>query len=98
MSDRQLPPIAKELIAAKKRIENEDDWCQGQFQNGHRVCAATALCEASESGNAYEWFIASALLLRPRITCVSELNDEVGHKAVMETFDHAIARAIAKGK
>ena len=94
MSDRKLNPVAKELISAKKRIENPKNWCQYGFEIDGRECAWQAASHYSWEvrrrlrQSCLELFNESSLMLT---------NDCLGHAAVMRAFDHAISRALAGG-
>ena len=99
MSDRKFGPITRELIAAKKRIENEDDWCRGSYHRDGALCAAAALGYPFKTGEALHALIAAAQELEPDAGLpVLYINDTLGHAAVMQMYDHAIARAIKEGK
>lgn len=92
MSNRKLGPIARELIAAKKRIENPENWCPegvGQLgEAGQRKCAIRAL---GGSMPAF-WFLMD--LTDDSIISVNAR----GHAAVMQMYDHAISKAAREGK
>jgi hypothetical protein len=92
MSDRKLNPIARELIAAKKRIENSENWCRGAFELNGRMCALGALLMSKQNAipvlrrSAKELFGLAAV----------QVNDYLGHAAVMQMYDLAISKALSQ--
>ena len=109
MSERKITPVAAELIAAKKRIENEVDWCpegQGQYGiDGDRLCAVHALnfTLGKNHSTAHRMLqeVASEMIERPLLKqdndAIIQVN-AMGHKTVMALYDHAIQRALSEGK
>lgn len=112
MSNREVGPVAKELIAAKKRIEDPENWCVGCL-----LSPKGEMCALGAAGvRGYEWkdnplvplLAKSARELFPqasRARAVCEdvdfawwVNDTLGHSAVMRMYDHAINRALSEGK
>jgi hypothetical protein len=102
MSDRKLTAIAKELIEAKKRIENPENWCAGRFGFGSgRLCALGAIFAGRPVGETLHATIRAlddAADESFRKGGAISVNDDLGHAAVMQLYDHAIARALAEGK
>lgn len=43
MSNRTLPPVAADLVRAKKRIEDPENWCKGSYNLGESYCLLGAL-------------------------------------------------------
>lgn len=43
MSRREIPAVAKELLAAKRRIENPENWCTRSYFREGRRCGLGAL-------------------------------------------------------
>lgn len=105
MSKRELTEVAKELIAAKKRIENPENWGQDSYWYEGRRCALGALYNITNmttcisDGTPIQHAAHLALnaagfqLGLGGIVCV---NDDKDHAAVMLVFDHAIATEIQK--
>lgn len=106
MSDRQIGAVARELIAAKKRIEDSDNWCQGAISTDDgRMCAYGALGMTSIAACVQLLDDAAKALFpdvcerkRSALAPAPWVNDTVGHAAVMAMYDHAIQRAISEGK
>jgi hypothetical protein len=94
MSDRKIGAVARELIEAKKRIEDPANWCTPLTYKRGRMCAMTALIE---HGGGYDLLSQVSLELfdglRPH-----QVNDKLGHAAVMQMYTHAINRALNEGK
>lgn len=96
MSDRKVGSITKELIAAKKRIENPENWCVGSYQTGGKFCAVGALLMFEHDHEARtRLYVAASELYH---TIPHAVNDYFGHPAVMRIYDHAIQRALSEGK
>jgi hypothetical protein len=95
MSDRQLNPIAKELIAAKKLIQDPDNWCQRHPRRGNKFCARGALDEVGASFKAWD-LLAGACLPICGYHSVIVCNDSKGHAAIMQAFDLAISKALSQ--
>lgn len=95
MSKRIIPQVAKDLMAAKALIEDEENWwCKAKGEGEeHQNCAVTALCAIPD------WNYASYRLLQEASISLFGLhpdkaNDRLGHSAVMLMFDRAISLAI----
>lgn len=95
MSNRELGPIAKELIAAKKRIENPKHWWDGTPTTIKRGdCAVSSLGLAAVEERRCLRHSAEELFGMGTMS----VNDTLGHAAVMQIYDHAIAKAVRDGK
>ena len=101
MSDRKLPQLAKDLIAAKRLIENEEDWCPEEEgvpqglkvkEDGRVARCALMACDAVSimSGCVLALFDASRKMGYENPISVNTQ----GHAAVMRMFDLAIQGAI----
>lgn len=102
MSSKEIGPMARTLIDAKKLIEDPTKWRRGMYAAGGRMCAVGALMKAAQalsyrldktlfdalSGAAHELYGTNIL----------SVNDHIGHAAVMAVYEHAIAKAIGAGK
>ena len=104
MSDRKFGPITRELIAAKKRIENPENWCPAGWGSKGKMCAVHALyvetSNVSDPAIEAQWLAlcaSSEALFQTNPMRVND-NPALGHAAVMQMYDHAIARAIKEGK
>lgn len=99
MSDRRISQTAKDLMQAMAIIQDEANWCQGQYFSGNKACAFGAVMNLDLEGNAH---FAALLALNQAaqhfgFRHASDLNDRSDHKAVMDMFSRAIDAEIAKG-
>jgi len=102
MSNREIGTIAKVLIDAKKRIEDPKNWCRFNYGfEGGPMCARGAILRGTHchSRAAIMELDASAKALfgTPFSYDVND-NETLGHAAVMQMYDHAIARTLNEGK
>lgn len=107
MSDRQLPAVTKELIAARKRIENPENWTTETYCDFQgRRCAEGAIFDfyrdasnhlgmrrTKERGEAYCVLAAAAKELYGEN--IVRANDHLGHAAVMQLYDYAIRKSLS---
>jgi hypothetical protein len=109
MSNRQIGPVAKELIRARAFLADPENWCRGHSRIGRRRCALGAIRDMSLDGYAYLDSIArnaldaSAVALFPDSNGhpdrpAAVVNDRDGHAAVLQVYDHAISAALKEGK
>lgn len=113
MSDRQISETAKTLIEAKKRIEDPDNRCIGELSDGDKVCAigATQIVQGrslvawikcpvaallNKTAAEMLWKLGKKHVANPHVPA-AYVNDRLGHDAVMEMFDLAIASKLSKG-
>ena len=101
MSDRKFGPITRELIAAKKRIENPENWASEEESCGtgiadHKRCALLALGFYGERSKEAEMYLLEASFQGGGKGII--YTNSLGHAAVMQMYDHAIARAIKEGR
>ena len=87
----------RSLIDARERIADPDNWCTGMRWSGNRSCAIGALRVASGAMKepisdvpGYRHLRFAALSLFNTENIASEVNDGLGHAAVMQMFDRAI--------
>lgn len=91
--------IRKILVAARKMIENEDDWYHGQNpKDRDLVCAQTSICRSGSIRDGAEATIAFAAAIEVTGKSASEVmphiwkfNDTHSHAEVLAAFDRAIA-------
>lgn len=105
MSNREINQAAKDLIAAKKLIENPKNWCRDQLQRYTRTwygkryaqyCALGALQATRASSEAGAYLCQAAQTKHG--TMPDSVNDLHGHGATMEMFDYAISLALSGAK
>lgn len=101
MSNREVGPVAKELIAAKKRIEDPENWLPEEAnilsgEDGNRFCAMRAILTNGGALSTLSVLEDSAEILHGTRNAVHVNN--LGHAAVMQMYDHAIQRALSEGK
>lgn len=96
MSDRKLTPIAKELIEAKARISDINNWCIGETRNERgQMCAFGAVGQIDflkltelldKAAIELYGYVPPGNFHRP----AAYVNDHIGHAAVMKVYDRAI--------
>lgn len=112
MSKREIPQVAKDLIAARKLIEDPANHCQRQLTfycsltGNTAYCALGAVNVVTEGDWRHEFFSTRQMSARVALDraahCLYELseavfvNNELGHAATLRMFDHAISTAIAE--
>jgi hypothetical protein len=100
MSKRIIPDEAKQLRKAQDLIRDEEDWCKGSYcytdsKYKARYCAAGALMQARRLGYLRNWtrfesmLHVSSMKLFGHLSIV-DVNDMLGHEAVMQCYDDAI--------
>ena len=90
MTSRTLTQATKDLIAAKERIEDRENWWPGPPEKANgRDCAMTALNECDFHYPAWPYLRQAALELFD-IYEPAAVNDTLGHEAVMRMYDRAI--------
>lgn len=102
-------PVARQLIKARDYISDPDHWCQGALLHGNRVCAIGALGYADlgqrffgEPVSITEYsdnFLRSRTILDDTAEklygkAAYQVNDSLGHEAVLVIFDKAIETAV----
>lgn len=105
MSSKEIGPMARTLIDAKKLIEDPTKWRRGMYEAGGRMCAVGALMTAAHTPQFLSYYLDKTLFdtLSGAAhelygTNILSVNDHIGHAAVMAVYDHAIAKAIGAGK
>lgn len=112
MSNRELSPIAKELIAARSFIDTPDKWTtETRLDSDGRMCALGAIDAvhgiqySRDNSPTVKALAQSAHLLWPEGTppaapawTVADYNNNHpdGHAAVLRMFNHAIQEALNK--
>lgn len=105
MSRREIPEVARQLMQAKKRIENPENWCRNEAisKDGSRVCVMGAVDGLYRTVHgirrAHTTSVAALCLLGRSAeelfkTNYVNVNDRHGFKAVHKCLDHAISLAI----
>lgn len=92
--------IADNLRAAKALIENPKDWCRFTYTDGDRYCMLGALNKVVRLGNT-GFGPEEHLLQRARDQLfdsipLPDINDSLGHPAVMAVYSRAIELAEAE--
>lgn len=92
--------VTTNLIRARELIADEKNWCQGQWHIGERSCAAGALYRAAgftrsgafigEMSVAEKAHFVLAEAAKPFGMSLAEVNDKLGHTAVMRMYSRAI--------
>lgn len=102
MSNREIGTIAKVLIDAKKRIEDPENWCRHNYGfEGGPMCARGAIFRGNTGvtrAAIMELDASAETLFGTPYSYEVNDNDNLGHAAVMQMYDHAIARALNEGK
>lgn len=89
------------LQRARALIEDERNWCTGQYFKGKRMCAVGAIQRAHVSAVDYLHPVLATLDNVTTSVCdsatsrVHDVNDKYGHVAVMELYDIAISAAMS---
>lgn len=96
----RLSQLAQDLIAAKKLIEDERNWCQGRARDGNKKCSAAAVVDSVNGVNApirrndaLREIAQQGCGFRDSLR-VAEFNDANDHATVMAAWDRAIAKAM----
>ena len=91
MTSRTLTQATKDLIAAKARIEDPENWCQHHFTVNERVCAVQAVDDTAPLSRANLAIMFLRKAARELFELFpAEVNDYLGHPAVMRMYDRAI--------
>lgn len=77
------------LIAARKLIEKEENWCQGAWNRYGRHCAHGAILAATDDGDLME--AATDAFEGAAGWPILGFNDRSTHAEVLAAFDKAIA-------
>lgn len=83
-------PVASILIAARKIIENPDDWCGHAPQTREENCAATAVWKTGHNNDAQAAAAYFHLARSMGVKNVKDFNDTHSHAEVLAAFDRAI--------
>lgn len=96
MANRQVGPIAKELIEAKARIADPANWCVDFVEkigpDGQKQHCAIGAVRSTLWPRLHE----AALALFGAYSAPT-VNNTLGHDAVMRMYDHAIEQALKEG-
>ena len=89
--------VKEALIAARRLIEKEEDWCQEalrKFEHGRvQRCAAGAIDAVFEDMETNDAAYAALRQAMDNCNLISEFNDNHSHEEVLAAFDRAIAAA-----
>ena len=88
------PQMVRDLRAARRRIEREEDWCGcGPFGPGNAVCAHVAVMLTSG-----DWGLVLGVLRKslPAGGTIHAYNDSHTHAEVLALFDRAISRELER--
>lgn len=101
MSNREITETAKVLIKARALIEDPENWADEAASGPHKFCAMGAIGHIEGSlfgiagGDPIMALMGAAEALHGN-SRIPQLNDTLGHPAVLQMFDHAIQRELSK--
>lgn len=91
--------VTTNLLRARELIADEKNWCQGYGSVGKRRCAVVAVYAMQTDPNSCQdaWWILNASATRLFGKTTINVNDTLGHAAVMRVYDEAIEMSLREG-
>ena len=88
--------VVTDLLAVRKRIEREEDWCGDQIggRRGEAMCLGYAMLSITGTAGAYQThrFAAIEAAMGLRGSQIVDFNDTHTHAEVLDLIDRTIAR------